>query len=68
MFPGCELGPVHLNVCIGDILTTKVDVMVTSVGPGFEMTGAVAQALVKKCPSIVTACEEKSEFLGSSFI
>ncbi|KAH3872410.1 hypothetical protein DPMN_035626 [Dreissena polymorpha] len=58
---GCVLGPVQLSVCIGDILSTKTDAIVNSVGPNFDMNGAVAQALVKKCPNILTECQQKSE-------
>ncbi|XP_052266746.1 protein mono-ADP-ribosyltransferase PARP14-like isoform X2 [Dreissena polymorpha] len=56
---GCVLGPVQLSVCIGDILSTKTDAIVNSVGPNFDMNGAVAQALVKKCPNILTECQQK---------
>ncbi|WAQ95722.1 PAR14-like protein [Mya arenaria] len=57
---GCVLGPIQLNVSIGDILTTKAEAIVNGVGSGFEMNGAIAQALLKKCPNILPECQQKS--------
>ncbi|KAL4240940.1 Poly (ADP-ribose) polymerase [Mactra antiquata] len=56
---GCQIGCIQLNVVVGDILSNKADVVAISVGANFDMKGALAQALVKKCPNILPECQQK---------
>lgn len=56
---GCVIGPVQLVVEVGDLLCNKADAIVNGVGANFDMTGAIAQALVKKCPNILPECQQK---------